>query len=320
MGCLRDTGVEKEAGTNLCLRRSPILGVPLPFSSDLSAERRRMVPMHGYWLRRRKSNRKAYAVAALLIAIAFSCGIIIGNAFSPKRAVIYGNDSAGEGEGRIVFEPLKYELLFTVESSSTATIRLPAVDNDDNGVVTLLTVQVIPGSGRILTDIDKLIFWVDTQNSIRKATAVAENVTGINVSRYDIIYTVHANASVIGGPSAGAAITMATIAALQNRSINQSVMITGTINHDGTIGPVGGIYEKALASRDVGAEMFLVPMTQSTQVTYKEREYCEKIGWMDFCTQETYPVKVDIEKDAGIKVKEIMNVQEAMDYMLVEKR
>ena len=186
--------------------------------------------------------------------------------------------------------------------------------------MTILTVQAYPGSGRILADIDKLLFWVDTQSSIRKATAVAENVTGLNLSRYDLIYALHANASVIEGPSAGAALAIATIAALQNRTINQSVMITGSINHDGTIGPVSSIFEKAKASKAVGAEVLLVPMTQSEQVVYKSRDYCERVGWMDFCSTETYPVKVDIQKESGIRVAEVMTIEDAMRFMLSEGR
>jgi predicted S18 family serine protease len=80
---------------------------------------------------------------------------------------------------------------------------------------------------------------------------------------------------------------------------------------------VGGVIEKAIASRDSGAVKFLVPLTQATEITYKTRQYCEKIGWADFCTTETYPVKVDIEKDVGIDVVEVMTIQDAMKYMLI---
>ena len=34
---------------------------------------------------------------------------------------------------------------------------------------------------------------------------------------------------------------------------------TGTIEIDGTVGPIGGIAEKLLGARDVGATVFLVP-------------------------------------------------------------
>ncbi len=277
--------------------------------------------MHDYLLRRRRTWPRKVAVLLLLV-IAFFVGSIIGNMGGTRQVPTQNLTSPpawSDGQGKVYVEPVSYERILNANISSFSAIRIPAVDENENGVITMLTVQVLPGSGRVLTNIDRLLFWVDTQNSIRKATTVAENITGMNLTDYDIIYTIQANASVIGGPSAGAAITMATIAALRNMSINESVMVTGSVNHDGTIGPVGGIFEKAVVSREVGAELFLVPLTQSTQVTYKTRQYCEKIGWMDFCTTETYPVKIDIEQDADIRVHEIMNLQEAMEYMLVER-
>ncbi|MBN2331093.1 MAG: hypothetical protein JXC85_04705 [Candidatus Aenigmarchaeota archaeon] len=275
--------------------------------------------MYEYLLRRRSTWKKKAAIATI-VAAAFAIGFFFGNFAVPQTIIIQNITKTlitEMGEGKVSLESITYDNILNENISSFAAIRVPAVDKDDNGVITMMTVQVVPGSGRILTNIDKLLFWVDTQNSIRQATSVAENVTGLNLTNYDIIYTIQANASVIGGPSAGAAITIATIAALLNKSIDESVMITGSINHDGTIGPVGGIFEKALISKEVGAETILVPLTQSTQVTYKTRQYCEKIGWMDFCTTETYPVKVDIEKDAGIMVEEVMTISDAMKYMLV---
>ena len=82
---------------------------------------------------------------------------------------------------------------------------------------------------------------------------------------------------------------------------------------------MGGVLEKAVVSKGVGAQTFLVPLTQAAQVTYKTRQYCEKIGWMDFCTTETYPVKVDIEADTGIDVVEVMTIHDAMELMVIDK-
>jgi len=274
--------------------------------------------MSVYWTRKNKKWKSNLAMV-LLVVIALFGGILVG-VMSTRETIITYNITRSEPEYEpVLMQPINYQGLPDRNVSHYVTMSVPAVDKDEKGVTTLLTVQAVPGSGRILADIDKLLFWTDTQNSIRRATTVAENVTGINVTDYDLIYTIQANASVIGGPSAGAALTMATIAALEDREINNSVMITGSINHDGTIGPVGSIFEKAVAAKQEGAKLFLVPLTQSSQIIYKDRQYCEKIGWMDFCTTETYPVKIDVEKDAGIAVIEVMTIEDAMKLMLVEK-
>lgn len=197
---------------------------------------------------------------------------------------------------------------------SVASIFMPAVDNEGNGVTTILDVQILEGSGRALANIDKLLFWTDTQNSIRTARSVAEEITKKNLSKYDLVYTIRANASIIEGPSAGAALTIATIAALKEREINKSVMITGTINHDGTIGPVGEILEKAKAAKSIGAELFLVPLAQSTQITYSSQRHCESIGWSQICTIEQIPEKIDVSEESGIGIIEVRSVRDALKY------
>ena len=202
-------------------------------------------------------------------------------------------------------------------SLSFASITVPAVDEDGNGVATELDVQVVPGIGRTLVNVDKLIFWADTQNSIRTAKSVAEEATNTSLQDFDLIYTINANASVIEGPSAGAALAIATIAAIENRQVNGSVMMTGTINHDGTIGPVGEIIAKATAAKSIGAELFLVPLSQSVQISYESRRYCEKIGFSQICTMEQVPSKVDVSEKAGIEVKEVRDVGEALKYFLI---
>ena len=43
------------------------------------------------------------------------------------------------------------------------------------------------------------------------------------------------------------------------------VAVTGTMDLDGTVGPVGGGAQKAITVRDSGYEVFLVPPTRSTR-------------------------------------------------------
>src|SRR3972149_7032809 len=138
-------------------------------------------------------------------------------------------------------------------SSSEVSLNVPAVDNDGKGVVTTLKVDAKPGNGKVLVDVNQLLFWTDTQYSIQTAKNVAHQITGVDLSKVDLTYSIETTAPVIEGPSAGAALTIATIAALENKPLNKSVMITGTINADGTIGDVGAVSAKANAAKDAGA-------------------------------------------------------------------
>jgi len=94
-------------------------------------------------------------------------------------------------------------------------------------------------------------------------------------------------------------------------------MITGTINPDGSIGPVGGILAKAKASKDIGTKLFLVPEGQGVQMNYKPVQNCEKVGPVTFCTTDYKSEKVDISKDAGITIREVSNIKDALKYLLI---
>lgn len=216
-------------------------------------------------------------------------------------------------------QPNTQEIVNTTQSpitSSTVTINLPAVDEQGNGVVARLKVQTLSGEGRILTNINQLFFWVDTQYSIRTAEEVARNLTGKDLSKTDLIYTIETNASIIEGQSAGAGLTIATIAAIENKQLNPNVMITGTINPDGTIGPVGSILAKAKASKDVGTKLFLVPLGQGVQTNYLPEQHCEQSAQFTFCTTEYKSQKVNISKDAGIEIREVSTINDAIKYLI----
>ncbi len=129
-----------------------------------------------------------------------------------------------------------------------------------------------------------------------------------------MVYSIKTNATLIGGPSAGAALTVATVAALENKTLKNDIMITGTIWPDGSIGEVGGILEKAKAARDVGIKVFLVPLGQGEQTYLKPRETCIRRGGFIFCETTYEQVTINIGDDVGIAVIEVGNIDEALKY------
>ncbi len=210
----------------------------------------------------------------------------------------------------------EFELIETphINKTSATIIRVPAVDREGNGVMATLAVEVKPGVGRTLVDINQIFFWVDTQDSIRTAKDVAKNVTGIDLSDYDIIYSIQADANVIEGPSAGAAMGIATILELENRTIRNDVTITGTLNLQGKIGQVSEIIPKGEAAKENGMSLFLVPLGQKKYTTYIEEKKCETYVFTTICRTETKPDTVDVENKIGIKVEEVEDVKEALKY------
>ena len=268
--------------------------------------------MYKYKKPRKQKTKLSISIALVSAVIIFLLGYYVGN--MNETVVIYQNETRSLN----VISYVPYAVNDSYSNASFASIIIPAVDDEGNGVTTVLTVQIIPGEGRVLANIDKLLFWTDTQNSIRTSSRVASNITGMDLSDYDIIYTIETNATAVEGPSAGAALTIATIAALESRPINPRVLITGAINHDGTLGPVGQIFPKANAAKEIGADMFLVPLLQSQEITYQTRKYCEKVGLAEICTTEKVPRKITISEEVGIEVKEVKNIEEALDYFWIE--
>lgn len=261
-------------------------------------------------------------VALLVVAIILSLLSVALRIISYENPVEETENEGSYGEFKFSDSDLDNKGIdgfFSLNGSTRIKMYLPAVDAEGNGTTTVLTVEATLGTGRTLTDIDNLLFWADTQHSIRIARRVAENITGKKMGDYDIVYTIEApNATLIGGPSAGAALAIATIAALESRPLREDVMITGGINHDGTVSPVSAILEKAQAAKKAGATLFLVPLLQSRDVIYEESEHCETFGNSEICTTETRPRQVDVEKEAGLQIKEVETISNAMNYFFEE--
>jgi predicted S18 family serine protease len=168
---------------------------------------------------------------------------------------------------------------------------------DEIGIIGNATFNLISGNGRILFDNNPAID-TDIQYSAIIAIAYAQEYSGKKLNESDIIIDLNLPLDVIGGVSAGAPITVATIALLQEKQINTSIILTGTINPDGSIGRVGEIREKATAARDAGYTMILVPSGQSRV-------------WRENNTLQEY-------LNNTIIIKEVSNIDQAAQIMLEE--
>jgi len=79
--------------------------------------------------------------------------------------------------------------------------------------------------------------------------------------RVELPYEIDIDTNQIGGPSAGLAFTLALLDELSPGSLTGGALVaaTGTIAQDGSVGAVGAVRQKAVAVRQAGAEVFLVP-------------------------------------------------------------
>jgi len=152
---------------------------------------------------------------------------------------------------------------------------------------------------------------IDLQYSASTAVKVASKVTGVNLDRSDVSFVISAPAEIVGGQSAGAAMTVITIAAIKNQQVKNDVVITGTIREDGSIGLVGGILAKAKAAEEGGMSLFLVPKGQYVEVP-------ERIGWFTIMRYRPISWLQNYAEEEGwkIKIQEVSTIEEAAELML----
>lgn len=81
---------------------------------------------------------------------------------------------------------------------------------------------------------------------------------------YSYPVAVHISVPDIGGPSAGLALTLGVIDALDGGSLTggKTVAATGTIDAAGDVGDVGGVPQKTVAVENAGASIFMVPTVE----------------------------------------------------------
>lgn len=105
------------------------------------------------------------------------------------------------------------------------------------------------------------------KDSVFNAAAVIRRISGEDINNYDIHVNVVGGGQ-IDGPSAGTAITLAVISAIQHRPIRQDVAITGEISIQGRVKPVGGVAEKIYGARQAGMRLVLVPVDNARDIPH----------------------------------------------------
>jgi uncharacterized protein len=187
------------------------------------------------------------------------------------------------------------------------------------GVVLTAHLEIREGEGRLLINTRPKI-GIDLQTSANTAILVAENMTGLSLRESDVILTVTADSEteVLDGPSAGAAITVALVAAIRNQTVDRSAFMTGTINPDGSVGRIGGVLEKAAAAAKFGAKKFLVPTGQSTAVTYRTEKSQPAPGLTIITTRPELVSVEDYLREQGFRmeIREVANIMQAYDLLV----
>lgn len=96
------------------------------------------------------------------------------------------------------------------------------------------------------------------KDSVVTAASTVRRLLGKDLSDYDLHINIIGGGN-IDGPSAGGAVTLAILSAVEGRPIRQDFAITGEISLSGEIKPVGGVYEKAFGAAQAGMKGLIIP-------------------------------------------------------------
>ena len=215
----------------------------------------------------------------------------------------------------------------TVSSSSksiTAVAVRPVMISDGffqdvqyEGTAMNIKVDIKDGTGLVLVN-TQTPTGVDFQTSAKTAVQVAQKYTNSDLSNKDIIFSISAQneneLQAVDGPSAGMAMTVLLVLEIQGKPINDQILLTGTIQPDGTIGPVGGVPQKAEAAGKHGAKIFIVPKGESTTFVQECTEKKEGAFYFRNCRSEPRDLSPILEEKYGMKVVEATDLKSVLEY------
>jgi PDZ domain-containing protein len=120
---------------------------------------------------------------------------------------------------------------------------------------------------------DEVVFTVErdgTRRDVRFPLGKRQGAAFAGISpqtdtRHDIPVDVSIDTQRVSGPSAGLAFSLAIIDDLTKGNLTGGgdVAVTGTISEDGSVGPVGGVEQKAVTAQRAGARLMLVPRAEA---------------------------------------------------------
>ncbi|HII02810.1 TPA: ATP-dependent protease [Methanosarcinaceae archaeon] len=185
----------------------------------------------------------------------------------------------------------------------------------EEGALIDVSVEVRPGKGRVLVQTTPLM-GVVFQDAANTAVFVAQGQTNMSLTGTDTIFSIMADEPIpaVDGPSAGALMTLLTISALENSTLDDSVTLTGTIDSEGSVGPISGVIEKAEAAKAGGKTLILLPRENDQLVSYT---YVQR-GAGPFTIIERKPEFIDteeyIEENVGIDVEFVDTIEDVVEY------
>jgi hypothetical protein len=118
----------------------------------------------------------------------------------------------------------------------------------------------------------------DSKEAARTAVIAACRVLAEDPRTWRVTFKEVSNAYMIGGPSASGAIATALVAAVRGTTLRPGVVMTGAIDPDGRITPVGDLPAKIRAAAAAGLSTVLIPAGQARTREWDLWHLSESLG------------------------------------------
>lgn len=122
------------------------------------------------------------------------------------------------------------------------------VDQNEVGHVIPLEVIIKEGKSNLFLNVANVLVDETMQSSAQIAIRVAREYARVSLADKDVLINIKSPLQegqlTISGGSAGGAITIAAIAAMEDKAPKEDVLMTGTINEDHSIGRIGAQEQK----------------------------------------------------------------------------
>ncbi|MEM4272397.1 MAG: S16 family serine protease [Candidatus Bilamarchaeaceae archaeon] len=153
---------------------------------------------------------------------------------------------------------------YAADCSGSIEMGLPAVneggDDGPAGDIVVVRMHLVDGEGNAYLAVspssDETL-----QQSILVANLVARREAGNTKGDCDILVEfLGEEGGFVKGPSGGAAFSLMAYSLLTGKALRKDAAITGAVAPDGSIIPVGGVYEKAVSSKKAGKRYLITPV------------------------------------------------------------
>ena len=195
-----------------------------------------------------------------------------------REHVLTAKEKARSIEQQVVDEKMEQKEKYSVQSDQSAEVGHVnglAVMGDDSGIVLPIVSTVTPAQGDgsiIATGKLKEI----AQEAVQNVSALIKKLSGETLDDKDIHIQFVQTHEGVDGDSASVSVATAVLSSLTGIPIKQTVAMTGSLNVQGKVLPVGGVTHKIEAAAESGIETVLIPQANVDDVLI-EPEYEDQI-------------------------------------------